>query len=250
MRSNFRYVVLVSLLAILVLAACSAPATTEAPVSNQEAIVASPEQPTEAAPTTTAAPTKTPEPTRTPKPTATRLPTLTPRPTATPDVNLVKPGTYLVGVDILPGIYKGLAGTSLGDSCYWQRLKDLSGSFDAIIANDNSIGQFYVEIARSDYAFEVHCQIRRLETLPAPLAQFPTTLEPGTYLVGIDIKPGLYKGQAGDDISNSCYWQRMKNVLGSFSGILANDNAIGQYFIKVAATDFALMVNCPVTLQE
>jgi hypothetical protein len=73
-------------------------------------------------------------------PTNTPVPTATPLPTETPNPNLVNQGTYLVGSDIQSGIYKGNAGEGLFSSCYWERLKDLTGSFDAILANDNSVG--------------------------------------------------------------------------------------------------------------
>ena len=230
--------------------------TTEATTTSEAekvstSVVDQNNQPTDTPKSTkTSAPTNTPRPTNTPGPTNTPRPTNTIMPSATPNVNLVEPGTHLIGVDIQPGIYRGMAGSGLLGSCYWQRLKDLSGDLDSILANDNSVGQYYVEILETDMAFETACMMERLPTLPAPPAEFPTTLVPGTYLVGIDIKPGLYKGQAGADFVDSCYWQRLRDVTGSMYSILANDNAIGQYFIQVAATDFALEIACEVTFQK
>lgn len=186
-------------------------------------------------------------------PTPTRIPTLTPNPTFTPipsntpNPNLIQIGTYLVGSNIQPGIYRGLGGGSISSSCYWERLKDASGNFDSIIANGNGIGQYYVEIKSTDFAFKSECQMERLVTLPPPPAQFPQSIEPGEYLVGIDIQPGTYQGQAGSDISSSCYWARLGNVGGGFDAILANDNAIGQYFVQVAASDFAFSTKCNLT---
>lgn len=58
-------------------------------------------------------------------------------------------GTYLVGTDIQPGRWK----TNGGDFCYWARLKDDSGDFDAIITNHAGAGQATVTIARTDGAF-------------------------------------------------------------------------------------------------
>lgn len=188
-------------------------------------------------PTITA--TKLPTNTSTPKPTNTPLP-----PTSTPDPNFIKQGAYLVGIDIQPGIYRGEVGTDFMDSCYWNRLKDLSGSLDAIIANDNSIGQFYVQISESDYAFETACDMYRLDPLPQPPDVFPTTIDPGMYLVGIDIQSGTYKGQAGEGIMDSCYWARLSNVAGGMDGILANANANGQFYVEVRASDFALATAC------
>lgn len=63
-------------------------------------------------------------------------------------------GTWLVGSDkdIKPGRYKAIAESS----CYWERLSDTSGTFDAIVANENvSRGsQAVVTIAASDEAFK------------------------------------------------------------------------------------------------
>ncbi len=183
--------------------------------------------------------TNTPELTNTSELTDTPLP-----PTLTPDPNLFKPGTYLVGVDMYPGIYKGLAGSGLLSSCYWARLKDLSGGFDAIIANDNSIGQYYVEIRDTDYAFETHCEIVYLPVLSVSTGEFPNKIQPGMYLVGRDIMIGTYKGQAGSEVTSSCYWARLSNVAGGFDAIIANDNAVGQFYVQVAASDFALSTSC------
>jgi len=156
----------------------------------------------------------------------------------------IAPGTYLTGVDIQPGIYKGQAGTDIGDSCYWSRLKDVSGSMDALMANDNNIGQFYVEVVDGDFALETACELVLLREIPAPPAEFPQTIQPGMYLVGVDIQPGTYRGQAGADILDSCYWARLRDVRGGFDGIIANDNASGQYYVEVQQGDFALATAC------
>jgi hypothetical protein len=157
---------------------------------------------------------------------------------------MVEPGTYLIGTDIKPGIYKGVAGQGLFDSCYWERMKDLTESLDSILANANSIGQFYIEVMVSDFALKTNCQLIRLETIPEHSGEYPQTLAPGTYLVGSDIRPGIYKGQAGSDISDSCYWERLRDVAGDFNSILANENATGQFYVQVLPTDFALATAC------
>mgnify|MGYP001033397479 CR=1 FL=1 len=184
-----------------------------------------------------------------PSATPTHTPSSTPKPTATENPFLISPGTYLVGTDIIPGIYYGEVGDSLWDSCYWERLKDLSGEFDAIIANGNGVGQFYVEVKESDFAFDIACDVVHIDGIPIP-EDFLTELDPGMYIVGRDIQPGLYKGAAGDDIMDSCYWERLKDVSGGFSSIIANGNGVGQFYIQVSESDFALSVACPVTYQS
>ena len=63
---------------------------------------------------------------------------------------LIPVGIHLVGGDgIKPGVYQGLGGEGLFDSCYWSRLKDLEETPESIIANDNGTGQYYVEVLES-----------------------------------------------------------------------------------------------------
>lgn len=62
-------------------------------------------------------------------------------------------GTYQVGVDITAGRYKtpGPDKTSVVPNCYYQRAKNDSGSFDAIIANNNSAGPNSVTVAKGEF---------------------------------------------------------------------------------------------------
>jgi hypothetical protein len=163
-------------------------------------------------------------------------------PTSTPIQGLVGVGTHLVGTDIEPGIYWGVTGEDVFDSCYWARLSDLTGEFDALLANDNAIGQFYVEVLETDFALESDCELIALEHAPVP--EVGDHLAPGTYLIGQDIEPGIYQGHAAEDVLDSCNWSRLSGVSGEFDSLLANDNAIGQYFVEVLETDFALQTSC------
>lgn len=64
-------------------------------------------------------------------------------------------GTYEVGKDILPGTYAATVPTdSFG--CYWEREKDLTGSFESIISNGNgtSGAHMKVTIAATDKGFK------------------------------------------------------------------------------------------------
>ena len=75
-------------------------------------------------------------------------------------------GTHLIGVDIEPGTYRAPG----GDRCTWERLKNLSGEIQSIIAMDVRPTQPTVEIAASDRAFKTRgCgQWQRMGTTPAP----------------------------------------------------------------------------------
>ena len=86
-------------------------------------------------------------------------------------------------------------------------------------------------------------RIRRIESTPEDLGRTqaqpqtrarPVPTEPpakkslsrGTYKVGSDIEPGIYAGQAGTDVFNSCYWARMSGASGNFSELIANDKGV------------------------
>ncbi|MET7904791.1 hypothetical protein ABZS86_26355 [Streptomyces sp. NPDC005355] len=69
-------------------------------------------------------------------------------------------GQYLVGEDIQAGTYRttGADKDSVIPNCYWARLKNASGEFDAIIANDNIQGQGRVTVNKGEYFKTSGCQ--------------------------------------------------------------------------------------------
>ncbi|MFE6551721.1 hypothetical protein ACFVHS_25425 [Streptomyces sp. NPDC057746] len=69
-------------------------------------------------------------------------------------------GQYLVGEDIQAGTYRtaGPQKDSLIPNCYWERLKNASGEFGAIIANDNMQGQGRVTVNKGEYFKTSGCQ--------------------------------------------------------------------------------------------
>ena len=93
--------------------------------------------------------------------------------------------------------------------------------------------------------YSTDCGLELLAALPEPPAELRQAIEPGTYLVGIDIQPDRYKGQAGDDITDSCTWARLARVTGGMGDLITNDNATGQYYVQIAASDFAFDTDCP-----
>ena len=226
MNEEVRRIVLWSILLMSVIAGCSDDSGKSA------------ESPPPSDASTLAANTPTPPATNTPAPTIT--------PTPKPGLG---PGTYEVGIEIQPGIHAGKAGTGVLHSCYWERLRGVSGEFSDVIANDNAIGQFYVEILPTDKYFKMDCDIIPINEWPTPVEPLPN-IEPGTHLVGRDIVAGTYRGEAGTGTLDSCYWERLSGVTGEFDDLIANDNAIGQYFVRVFGTDYALSTTCVLELVE
>ncbi|MEU8279240.1 hypothetical protein ACFYOK_38210 [Microbispora bryophytorum] len=74
-----------------------------------------------------------------------------------PTTTMAGDGQYLVGEDIKPGTYK-TAGTDGGFACYWARLRNATGEFSAIIANDNITGPARVTLKKGEYFETKRCQ--------------------------------------------------------------------------------------------
>lgn len=58
----------------------------------------------------------------------------------------------------------------------------------------------------------------------------------GIFLVGTDIQPGTYRGNAA---GGSCYWARLSGTSGEFEDIIANGNADGPTIVTVESGDVA-----------
>jgi len=128
------------------------PTTTTSSSSTTTSSTTTPPTTRRATPATTAAarPVETTPPDTTPTET---VPTVAPTlpPTTQPATRVqFGPGTYRIGVDLPPGVYR----TDGGQNCFWARLRSLSGSADSVIAGDHTEGApATVGIEPSDAAF-------------------------------------------------------------------------------------------------
>ncbi|SDK67469.1 hypothetical protein [Arthrobacter sp. ok362] len=127
-------------------------------------------------------------------------------------------GTYRVGTQIKPGLYKA---TGTGSGCYWERLSGFSGSLSQINANYFGTARTYVQILPGDVGFSSH-GCGSWTTVPSTGAKSTRITTDGTYRVGIDILPGTYYGYGA---GASCYWA----TLSGFSGEIVGD-IIDNYF--------------------
>ena len=135
-------------------------------------------------------------------------------------------GIHEVGVEVEPGLYRS-SGTG-----YWERLQDASGDIDAIIANEKTSGQAYVEIKGTDGWFSTTRMEDWVLVSGAAAGPRATTFGgDGMYLVGVDIEPGTYSS-SGDG-----YWERLKSAVGGVDGIIANGNPEGKATVKITKTD-------------
>ncbi|MFC3885648.1 SH3 domain-containing protein [Bacillus songklensis] len=139
-----------------------------------------------------------------------------------------KSGQYLVGKQIQPGIY-----FSSGGVTYWERQSGLSGSLDDIIANSIPSGQEYVEIKSSDRGFKFEGGSFTKFDPRNHNHTIKSAFGDGTYLVGVDIVPGTYKG-TGDG-----YWERSSSVSGDMDDIIVNEIPSGTFYVEIEEGDFA-----------
>ena len=138
-------------------------------------------------------------------------------------------GTWQVGIDIEAGTYR----TDGTDSCYWERVSDFTGAFGAIIANDNPRGPAVVTILEADAGFtSKRCGTWALSETVKPGVP-ATSIEDGTWRVGIDIEAGTYR----TDGTDSCYWERVSDFTGDFRALIANENPRGPALVTILASD-------------
>lgn len=138
-------------------------------------------------------------------------------------------GIWAVGSDIQPGTYL----TTGSDRCTWRRISGFSGESSEILAIENPDQRAIVEILESDTGFSSgNCgdwiPISELE-ISDPLAEFSD----GTWRVGEDILPGIYK-TAG---SERCSWRRLKSFSGGSSEILAIANPDNRVIVQIHPSD-------------
>lgn len=83
--------------------------------------------------------------------------TYTPPPPPGPQTSIDSDGTYAVGVDIQPGVYRTAGPVNGSRNCYYKRLASFNSS--DIIDNEGAKGPQVVEIMASDTAFSTsNCQ--------------------------------------------------------------------------------------------
>ncbi|MFE4836886.1 hypothetical protein ACFRAU_19680 [Arthrobacter sp. NPDC056691] len=138
-------------------------------------------------------------------------------------------GTYRVGTQIKPGLYKSTGGSF----CYWARLRGFSGNVSDIKANYVGSGVAYVQILPGDVGFETR-GCGAWTTVPSTGARATSITKDGIYRVGIDILPGDYYGYGTGD---SCYMALLTGFGGTLNDIY--DNYFGSAWIDVTIPSWA-----------
>ncbi len=182
---------------------------------------------------------------------------VTPTPAPTPRFpTTIDAGTYRVNMDIAVGLYKGIVTERRFSSCTWKRWRkhgDLEYEAELDIHFDEGY-QFYVRVLETDYSLETNCQLTRITDFTRPPASgLPNIIEPGMYLVGVEIKSGIYEGVVPSEDFSFCSWARHADFTGAFNetidrGYESDDGTT--FSILVASSDYGLDTNCRLTFVQ
>ena len=137
-------------------------------------------------------------------------------------------GVWLVPDEVAPGTYRAAA----PKGCYWARLHGPSGELRDVITTDLTAAPAVVTISPTDYGFEtVGCgkwssDLRRVTKSRAKFRA-------GTYVVGMDIAPGIYRSSA----AGQCSWARLGSFGGKAKDAIETGSAVGRQQVTIVATD-------------
>lgn len=150
-------------------------------------------------------------------------------------------GQYEVGRDIPKGLYWA---ESRSEGCYWERQSGFSGDIDDVITNGfRSDGNWIVEILGSDAGFFTDGCYTWREVHLTDTGSPNSSMDNGTYRVGIDILPGTYKGTVSSD---GCYWERLADFQHMLESIKANDfrsDSGASVFVTIDPSDVGFLVH-------
>ena len=189
-------------LAGLLFVACTAPQPTLSPNATATATAVA------ATPHPTRSPTPSPVPPTSPSPT----PVATPAPT--PHV-VFEDGTYLIPDQLAAGTYRTLAYTT---DCYWVRFSGFDSGLADWVASRVGSGYQVVTLDADDAGFDSESCGAWTDDL-APVLESRTLFHAGTYIVGTDIEPGVYRASE----SENCYWARLSGLGGTDAELLEEE---------------------------
>lgn len=136
-------------------------------------------------------------------------------------------GVFVLGLLIGIGSASGGHSTPTNTSALKDQVSDLKGSNSTLQDQLDSLTK------QKDALEAENTTLTKAADKEAATAAANTIPGDGTYLVGVDIKPGTYRS-TGNDL---CYWERDKSADGNFGSIIANDNVTGQGIVTIKSTD-------------
>jgi hypothetical protein len=161
-------------------------------------------------------------------------------------------GTFRVGVDIPPGTYRSQG----GQSCYWERLRGLSGSTADTIANGAGNWVLVVQIAPSDVAFKTQqCPTWTPDsgaaTTTTTTSRMPVALPPGAQVCpSSGGSAGAFASSAVGSADTTCPFAEQVRLAYAASGepgagprqVDATSPVTGQHYTMSCSPNGSLMV--------
>ncbi|CAN5143255.1 hypothetical protein BH23CHL1_BH23CHL1_15690 [soil metagenome] len=141
-------------------------------------------------------------------------------------------GMQQIGVDIQPGTYRNSDSSS---GCYWERLAGFSGSLDEVITNKFTYGRDVVTIQAEDVGFFSERCGTWTSDLSAITAGPQEPFGDGTYIVGIDIAPGIWQNS---DSAEGCNWGRLSGFGGAvIDDVIEDEFTYESQIVTISASD-------------
>ena len=143
-------------------------------------------------------------------------------------------GEYAVGVHIAPGLYVS-DGASAG-RCFWRRFSDFTWDDSEVLGLRNQVGKVLARVMETDAGFEsLGCGTWRRVPDFATGGVPSTWFGSGSWMVGAEVRPGLYSARLGVDYI--CFWGRYSDFTGSAEDLLAAGVAQNNALVLVEESD-------------
>jgi hypothetical protein len=141
-------------------------------------------------------------------------------------------GIYVVGTDIKPGVYHTAGATTASSgNCYYALLK--STNTNDVIDNNNVTGPATITVGPGVKAVDTTgCKPWQIKPITAHAQS--TMPQSGVYVVGTDIKRGIYHTAGATSASSAnCYYALLKST--NTNDIIDNNNVTGPATITIRA---------------
>ena len=137
-------------------------------------------------------------------------------------------GSYLVGLEIVPGTYESDGGDA---ECTWLRIAPFTSQLGDHSGGYASHGPQIVTILKSDYGFyAVGCGEWHPQSMDGE--EFPhDRIGDGTYLVGTDIEPGTYVAESRD--GGFCRWLTLSGFTGRQRDVSASGVGVARGIVSL-----------------
>ncbi len=122
---------------------------------------------------------------------------------------------YLVPDELAPGTYRTLDYTT---DCYWVRFSGFDSGLADWVASRVGSGYQVVTLDADDAGFDSESCGAWTDDL-APVLESRAMFEAGTYIVGADIEPGVYRASE----PQNCYWARLSGLGGTDAEVLQEE---------------------------